>query len=135
MIAGLVVELASAPMDGAPSVMVSVSAAMPALDAGTGAANGLMANPVRPAPLRPTFGVLPVLGGAIFTVTDRGIARSAPHLSALALCLLSLSALGDAVQHGTVFCRQLVLIGANPRAAALAGGGGCNRHPGTVTSA
>jgi ribose/xylose/arabinose/galactoside ABC-type transport system permease subunit len=63
MIAGLVVELASAPMDGAPSVMVSVSTAMPALDAGTGAANGLMANLVRPTPLRPTFGVLPVLGG------------------------------------------------------------------------
>jgi hypothetical protein len=76
------------------------------------------------------------LGGAIFTVTDRGIARSAPHLSALALCLLSLSALGDAVQHGAVFCRQLVLIGANPRAAALAGGRlqqpSGNRHLGLI---
>jgi ribose/xylose/arabinose/galactoside ABC-type transport system permease subunit len=84
MIAGLVVVLACALMQGDPGAMVWVTAAMLALGAAIGAANGLLLTALRLHPLILTFGMLSVLQGAIFTFTDRSVGRPSPQLSALA---------------------------------------------------
>lgn len=132
VIAGLVVVLACALMQGDPGAMVWVSAAMLALGAGIGTVNGLLLNLLRLNPLILTFGMLSVLQGAIFTFTDRSVGRPSPQLSALAngsvmgvphslILLLAVAAALHVLLTRARFGHHLLAAGGQPEAARRAG--------------
>jgi ribose/xylose/arabinose/galactoside ABC-type transport system permease subunit len=132
MIAGLVVVLACALMEGDPAAMVWVTAAMLALGAAIGVTNGLLLTALRLHPLILTFGMLSVLQGVIFTFTDRSVGRPAPQLSALAngsvlgvpaslLLLLAVAALLHVVLVRGRFGHHVLAAGGAPEAARRAG--------------
>lgn len=132
MIAGLVVVLACALMQGDPGAMLWVPAAMLVLGAAIGAANGLLLNLLRLNPLILTFGMLSVLQGAIFTFTDRSVGRPSPQLSALAngavagvplalLLLLAVAAGLHVVLTRSRFGHHLLATGGQREAARRAG--------------
>lgn len=84
MIAGLVVVLTCWMLGGDPSMSLGVVVLMLALGGFIGAFNGLMVNRLKVHPLILTFGMLSLLQGVIFTITDRSIGRASPVLQALA---------------------------------------------------
>lgn len=84
MIAGLVVVLTCWMLGSDPSMSLGVIVLMLVLGGFIGAFNGMMVNRLKVHPLILTFGMLSLLQGVIFTITDRSIGRASPFLQALA---------------------------------------------------
>jgi ribose/xylose/arabinose/galactoside ABC-type transport system permease subunit len=84
MIVGLVVVLACLMLETDPSLTFAVALAMLVLGASVGLVNGFLVNRFRLHPLILTFGMLSILQGVIFTITDRSVGRASPLLQALA---------------------------------------------------
>jgi len=131
-IAGLVVVLSSALLNGEAAMTLPVVALMMLIGAGIGLVNGTLLNILRLHPLILTFGMLSVLQGAIFTYTDRSIGRTSELLATLAngsVLGLPLSAIAVAILAGaghlvltrTRFGYHLVAAGGNPESARRAG--------------
>lgn len=132
MIAGLVVVLTCWVLGGDPSLTLVVAAMMLALGAAIGFANGVLVNRLKLHPLILTFGMLSILQGVIFTLTDRSVGRASPMLQMLAngdvfglplsaLLLLALLAVFHVVFSHTRFGYHLVAAGGNAESARRAG--------------
>lgn len=131
-IAGLVVVLSSALLNGEAAMTLPVVALMMLIGAGIGLVNGTLLNILRLHPLILTFGMLSVLQGAIFTYTDRSIGRTSELLATLAngsvlglplsaIAVAVLAAAGHLVLTRTRFGYHLVAAGGNPESARRAG--------------
>ena len=132
MLAGLVVVLSSAMINGSTALTFPVAALMLLIGAAVGLVNGFFVNKLKVHPLILTFGMLSVLQGVIFTYTDRSVGRSSELLSELAngavfgvpyiaLLLILLAAAGQFVLTGTRFGYHLLAAGGNPESARRAG--------------
>lgn len=84
MIAGLVVVLTCWMLGADPAMSLGVIVLMLALGGIIGGFNGVMVNRLKVHPLILTFGMLSLLQGVIFTITDRSIGRASPLLQQLA---------------------------------------------------
>ncbi|WP_412050159.1 ABC transporter permease [Hoeflea sp. Naph1] len=131
-IAGLVVVLSSALLNGEAAMTLPVVALMMLIGAGIGLLNGTLLNILRLHPLILTFGMLSVLQGAIFTYTDRSIGRTSDLLATLAngsvlglplsaIAVAVLATAGHLVLTRTRFGYHLVAAGGNPESARRAG--------------
>ncbi len=132
MIAGLVVVLSCLILGSDPSLMLAVVALMLVLGAAIGLLNGILVNRLNLHPLILTFGMLSILQGVIFTITDRSVGRASPFLQWLAngeiagipvsaLLLLVLAGLAQLVFTRTRFGYHLVAAGGNAESARRAG--------------
>ena len=131
-VAGLVVVLSSALLNGDAAMTLPVVLLMVLVGGAIGTVNGLLLNALRLHPLILTFGMLSVLQGAIFTYTDRSIGRTSDLLSTLAngtVLRFPLSAIavgvlaiaGHLALTRTRFGYHLVAAGGNPESARRAG--------------
>jgi ribose/xylose/arabinose/galactoside ABC-type transport system permease subunit len=132
MIAGLVVVLTCLVLGADPSLTLAVAALMLLLGASIGSLNGLLVNRLHLHPLILTFGMLSILQGVIFTITDRSVGRASPVLLSLAnddiigipisaILLLLLLILVQTVFARTRFGYHLVAAGGNAESARRAG--------------
>lgn len=130
MLAGLVVVLTCAL--GADSALLPVMAAMLCLGAGVGVLNGLLFTRLRLNPLILTFGMMSVLHGIIFIITDRSIGRAPEFLRNLAngevwgipfaaLVVLTLGAIGHIALSRSRYGHHLLATGGNAESARRAG--------------
>ncbi|MBW3098989.1 ABC transporter permease [Pseudohoeflea coraliihabitans] len=131
-IAGLVVVLSSAMINGDTSMTLPVAMLMLCIGAGIGFFNGVLLNLLRLHPLILTFGMLSVLQGIIFTYTDRSVGRTSEWLSALAnndlfgiplsaFLVIALAFGAHLVLTRTRFGYHLVAAGGNAESARRAG--------------
>lgn len=138
MISGLVVVLACLILGGDPALTPAVILLMLLLGAGIGLINGALVNRLKLHPLILTFGMLSILQGVIFTITDRSVGAPSPFLQSLAnddiagipfaaLLLFALAALAQTVLTCTRFGYHLIAAGGNAESAWRAG-----IHVGTV---
>lgn len=132
MIAGLVVVLACWMLGMDPTLTFLVTVAMLLLGTAIGLLNGSMVNRLRIHPLILTFGMLSVLQGAIFLITDRSIGRASPFLQNLAngevlgvplsaLLLLGVLLVFHVLFAHTRFGYHLLAAGGNAESARRAG--------------
>ncbi|MGE0240017.1 MAG: ABC transporter permease, partial [Parvibaculaceae bacterium] len=132
MIAGLVVVLACLILGGDPSLTLIVVPLMLLLGAAIGLINGVLVNRLKLHPLILTFGMLSILQGVIFTITDRSVGQASPFLQSLAngdvagiplsaLLLVVLAGLAQLVFAHTRFGYHLVAAGGNAESARRAG--------------
>lgn len=132
MIAGLVVVLACLILGIDPSLTWAVIPLMLALGAAIGLINGMLVNRLNLHPLILTFGMLSILQGVIFTITDRSVGQASPFLLSLAnsdiagiplaaILLLVLTILAQLVFARTRFGYHLVAAGGNGESARRAG--------------
>ncbi|QIG51638.1 ABC transporter permease [Nordella sp. HKS 07] len=132
MIAGLVVVLACLILGGDPSLTLAVVPLMLVLGAAIGMVNGTLVNRLNLHPLILTFGMLSILQGVIFTITDRSVGQASPVLQALAnddiagipisaVLLLLLTVLAQTVFAHSRFGYHLVAAGGNAESARRAG--------------
>jgi ribose/xylose/arabinose/galactoside ABC-type transport system permease subunit len=132
MIAGLVVVLTCWALGADPSLTFAVAGLMLVLGTAIGAVNGILVNRLKLHPLILTFGMLSILQGVIFTLTDRSIGRASPMLQTLAngdffgfplsaLLLLTALALFHVVFSHTRFGYHLLAAGGNAESARRAG--------------
>lgn len=132
MIAGLVVVLSSALLNGDAGPTLPVVALMLLVGAAIGLFNGVLLNTLRLHPLILTFGMLSVLQGAIFSFTDKSVGRTSEPLSILAngdifgipwaaMLLLVLAVGAHLVFARTQFGYHLVAAGGNSENARRAG--------------
>jgi ribose transport system permease protein len=131
-IAGLVVVLSSAMINGDTAMTLPVVLLMIGVGAGIGLVNGILLNTLRLHPLILTLGMMSVLQGAIFTYTDRSIGRTSDLLTALAngsflgmpmsaIALALLVGVGHLALTRTRFGYHLVAAGGSPESARRAG--------------
>lgn len=132
MVAGLVVVLSSAMLNGDAALTLPVAVLMLLIGAAIGALNGTLLNTLRLHPLILTFGMLSVLQGAIFSFTEKSVGRTSEPLSMLAngdllgmpwtaALLLVVAIAGHLVFSRTGFGYHLVAAGGNPESARRAG--------------
>jgi ribose/xylose/arabinose/galactoside ABC-type transport system permease subunit len=132
MIAGLVVVLACLILGTDASLTLAVVPLMLVLGAAIGLINGILVNRLNLHPLILTFGMLSILQGVIFTITDRSVGRVSPFLQSLAnediagiplaaILLFALAALAQLVLAHTRFGYHLVAAGGNAESARRAG--------------
>lgn len=132
MIAGLVVVLACLILGTDPSLTLAVALLMLLLGAAIGLLNGLLVNRLNVHPLILTFGMLSILQGVIFTITDRSVGRASPLLQSLAnddiagiplsaILLALLLCVVQIVFARTRFGYHLVAAGGNAESARRAG--------------
>lgn len=132
MIAGLVVVLACLVLGGDPSLTFVVVPLMLMLGAAIGLINGVLVNRLHLHPLILTFGMLSILQGVIFTITDRSVGQATPFLQSLAngdiagiplaaILLFVLAGLAQLVFSHTRFGYHLVAAGGNAESARRAG--------------
>ncbi|HEV7276825.1 MAG TPA: ABC transporter permease [Devosiaceae bacterium] len=132
MIAGLVVVLSSAMINGEAALTLPVAALMLLIGGGIGLLNGALLNALRLHPLILTFGMMSILQGAIFTYTDRSVGRTSDLLGTLAngsvlgvpyagLLLLALAFGAHLLFARTSFGYHLVAVGGNAESARRAG--------------
>jgi ribose/xylose/arabinose/galactoside ABC-type transport system permease subunit len=132
MIAGLVVVLACLILGHDPSLTLAVLPLMLILGAAIGFINGSLVNRLNLHPLILTFGMLSILQGIIFTITDRSVGQASPFLQALAnddaagiplsaILLLVLAGLAQLVFARTRFGYHLVAAGGDAESARRAG--------------
>ena len=132
MLAGLIVVLGCALIDGNQALTLPVAAAMVALGGAIGLANGLLLNWLRLNPLILTFGMLSILQGTIFSFTDRSVGRASPVLTELAngslygipwsvLLLAALVVAGHWLLTRSGFGYHLLAAGGKPDSARRAG--------------
>lgn len=132
MIAGLVVVLACLILGADPSLTLAVAVLMLLLGAAIGLLNGLLVNRLNLHPLILTFGMLSILQGVIFTITDRSVGRASPLLQSLAnddiagiplsaILLALLLCVVQIVFARTRFGYHLVAAGGNAESARRAG--------------
>lgn len=132
MIAGLVVVLACWALGADPAMTIPVALAMLALGAGIGLVNGLLLNRLEVHPLILTFGMLSVLQGVIFTITDRSVGIASPALRTLAngdllgfplaaILLFGLAGAFHVLLSRTRFGLHLTAAGGAPESARRAG--------------
>jgi ribose/xylose/arabinose/galactoside ABC-type transport system permease subunit len=132
MIAGLVVVLACLILGHDPSLTLAVLPLMLILGAAIGFINGSLVNRLNLHPLILTFGMLSILQGVIFTITDRSVGQASPFLQALAnddaagiplsaILLLVLAGLAQLVFARTRFGYHLVAAGGDAESARRAG--------------
>lgn len=84
MIAGLVVVLSCWMLGADPSATLIVAVVMFLVGSAIGLLNGALLNLLKLNPLILTFGMLSILQGVIFTITDRSIGKASPFLQQLA---------------------------------------------------
>ena len=112
--------------------LVPVMAAMLCLGTGVGILNGLLFTRLRLNPLILTFGMMSVLHGVIFIITDRSIGRAPDVLRTLAngevwgipfaaLIVLTLGAAGHIALSRSRFGYHLLATGGNAESARRAG--------------
>lgn len=132
MLAGLVVVLSCALIDGDLPRTLPVAALMLLLGAGVGFVNGMLLNRLRLHPLILTFGMLSVLQGLIFSFTDQSVGRASSALTELAnggllgipwsgLLLVGLAVAGHLLLTRSVFGYHLVAAGGSLESARRAG--------------
>lgn len=131
-IAGLVVVLSSAMINGDTAMTLPVVVLMICVGAGIGLVNGILLNTLRLHPLILTLGMMSVIQGAIFTYTDRSIGRTSDILTALAngtvlgvplsaIAVALLAVVGHMMLTRTRFGYHLVAAGGSPESARRAG--------------
>lgn len=131
-IAGLVVVLSSAMINGDTAMTLPVVVLMLCVGAGIGLVNGILLNTLRLHPLILTLGMMSVIQGAIFTYTDRSIGRTSDILTALAngtvlgvpmsaIAVALLVVVGHMMLTRTRFGYHLVAAGGSPESARRAG--------------
>jgi len=131
-IAGLVVVLSSAMINGDTAMTLPVVVLMIWVGAGIGLVNGILLNTLRLHPLILTLGMMSVIQGAIFTYTDRSIGRTSDILTALAngtvlgvpmsaIAVALLVVVGHMMLTRTRFGYHLVAAGGSPESARRAG--------------
>ena len=131
-IAGLVVVLSSAMINGDTAMTLPVVLLMISVGAGIGLVNGILLNTLRLHPLILTLGMMSVIQGAIFTYTDRSIGRTSDLLTALAngsflgmpmsaIAVALLVGVGHLALTRTRFGYHLVAAGGSPESARRAG--------------
>lgn len=134
MIAGLVVVLACLILGSDPSLTLAVMPLMLLLGSAIGLLNGVLVNRLNLHPLILTFGMLSILQGVIFTITDRSVGQASPFLQALAndgfagiplstILLIVLAVLAQIVFAHTRFGYHLAAAGGNADSARRAGVG------------
>jgi ribose/xylose/arabinose/galactoside ABC-type transport system permease subunit len=132
VVAGLVVVLSCWILAAGVAPEIVVLAGMLALGTGIGVFNGFLLNLLRIHPLILTFGMLSVIQGLIFTLTDRSIGRASPLLQDLAngsmlgvpqaaLLLLAVVVVFHIVLTRTRFGHHLLAVGGNAESARRAG--------------
>jgi len=130
MLAGLVVVLTCALSPEYP--LLPVLAAMLCLGAGVGVLNGLLVTRLRLNALILTFGMMSVLHGVIFLITDRSVGRAPEILRTLAngevlgipfaaIVVLTLGAAGHIALSRGRFGYHLLATGGNAESARRAG--------------
>jgi len=129
---GLVTVLSCMMFEAFPGYGVAVAAGCLALAAAIGLVNGELINRLRMPPLILTFGMLSILQGAIFMLTDRSVGQPAPFISFLSngrlfgvpasLLLVALVAVASwyALQR-SVFGWHLLAMGSSADSARKAG--------------
>lgn len=129
---GLVTVVACMLFEAFPGMTLFVVVACLVLAAFVGLVNGVLINRLRMPPLILTFGMLSVLQGFIFMLTDRSIGQVAPSIAFLAngrilgvpVSLLLVAAVAVAAWYGlqrSIFGWHLLAMGNSPDSARKAG--------------
>ncbi|MDQ6434820.1 ABC transporter permease [Mesorhizobium sp. LHD-90] len=129
---GLITVVACMLFEAFPGMTLAVVAGCLALAALIGLINGELINRLRMSPLILTFGMLSVLQGCIFMLTDRSIGQAAPSIGFLAngrilgipVSLLLVVAVAVATWYGlqrSIFGWHLLAMGNSPDSARKAG--------------
>lgn len=132
MLAGLVVVLACLLIDGSLTLTLPVGALMLLLGTLVGFVNGMLLNHLKLHPLILTFGMLSILQGTIFMITEGSVGRASASLQWLAnadisgvpvasLLLLFILAAAHLALTRTRFGYHLVAVGGNLESARRAG--------------
>lgn len=132
MAAGLIAVLACGILMGDGALTLPVAAGALVLGAAIGLANGVLHRYLRVHPLILTFGMLSILQGVIFVITDRSLGRASPELVALAnddvaglplagLVVAAVALLAQAILGRTRFGYHLMAVGGSAESARRAG--------------